>query len=270
MFRIILTSVPALSLLLCSAPAMAAELTFMRSFSYPGPSGLAYDPHYCGIWIANETKTVVMVSPYGDEIMQFTSDLTRVDAIAVVDGLLVLSDGNGRYQHVDRMGTAQGAAYRLAEGLNDTDGLFVDGDRGEFWVADDSLAQLVRTRDDGTVLQRIEGAHLSPPLMEPQGITRDPVSGNLLVVDDADASDSLFEFTPDGRLLDVVPLGDGGWDAEGITIQPDTRTLFVGYDDSDVVAAFRYSPSSASSALMQASDPGGCVISGTIEGTPQG
>ncbi|MEM8555141.1 MAG: hypothetical protein AAGF71_10010, partial [Pseudomonadota bacterium] len=260
MLRFAITVVPAFALLL-SLPAWSAELTLLRTFDSRGPSGLAYDDRFCGIWIANETRSIKLVTPYGDEIMGFESNLSRVDAIAIQENHLVLSDGNGLYQQVDRMGNELGAPYRLSGALVDTDGLFVDSTTNDYWVADDSIAALVRISHDGKVSQRIEGAEQAMPLMEPQGVTRDPVSGNLLVVDDADASDSLFEFSAEGELLDVIPLAMGGRDAEGITIQPETKTLFIAYDDGDVVAAFRYSPTISDDTHLASTTPGGCVLS---------
>ncbi len=265
---------PALALLTAAVPAVSAELTLLRSFSYSGPSGLTYDARYCGIWVASESRHVVLISPWGDEIMSFEANLSRVDAIAIDGDDLVLSDGNGLYQRVDRGGQPHGEPFRLASILMDTDGLYVDHDTGDYWVADDSIAQLVRVSSDGTVMQRVDGASQASPLMEPQGITRDPRSGHFLVVDDADASDSLFEFNAQGQLLDVIPLAMGGYDAEGITIQPDTNTVFIAYDDGDMITAFTYEPTGDDDIppmAASADDPGGCVLSGLPAlGLPRG
>jgi hypothetical protein len=126
------------------------------------------------------------------------------------------------------------------------------------------MSQLLRVRANGEITQRVYGVQQNPPMMEPQGITRDPVSGNILVVDDADASDSLFEFSPDGRLLDVISLQFAGLDAEGITVQPDTQTLFVAFDDGDTIATFQYipSPNGLPPALPVAAT---CMISGLMK-----
>lgn len=267
---------PALAALLAASASWSADLSLLRTFSHPGPSGLAYDDRYCGLWVANETRTIRLITPWGDEIMQFESELSRVDAIAMEHDDLILSDGNGLYQRVDRMGTVLSDPYRLSGILMDTDGLFVDTKTRDYWVADDSIAQLVRVSGDGTISQTLDGATQTPQLMEPQGITIDPISGNLLVVDDADASDSLFEFSADGGLLDVIPLAMGGYDAEGITIQPDTGTVFVAYDDGDVIAAFRYTPSVSMSVQLVSEEPmpSGCVVSSlpapAIATPPQG
>lgn len=273
MMKTLQSCTPALLALLTATASWSADLSLLRTFPHPGPSGLAYDDRYCGIWVANETRDIKLINPWGDQIMSFESELSRVDAIAIEGNELILSDGNGLYQRVDRLGTVLSEPFRLAGMLMDTDGLFVDTKTRDYWVADDSIAQLVRVSSDGTVRQVLDGATQTPILMEPQGITMDPLSGNLLVVDDADASDSLFEFSADGRLLDVIPLDLGGRDAEGITIQPDTRTVFVGYDDGDMIAAFRYTPSEISIAATEDDMPSGCVISSisaTLPGADKG
>lgn len=270
MSKLIQFCTPALATLLAATSCWSADLSLLHAFSHPGPSGLAYDDQYCGIWVANETRTIKLITPWGDEIMRFEAELSRVDAIAIEGNELILSDGNGLYQRVDRMGTVKTEPYRLSGFLMDTDGLFVDNTTHDYWVADDSIAKLVRVSGDGTISQTLDGATQTPQLMEPQGITIDPVSGNLLVVDDADASDSLFEFSAEGELLDVIPLALGGRDAEGITVQPDTSTVFVAYDDGDMIAAFQYEPTLTANNFNDDPQPSGCVISALPEALPKG
>ena len=260
MKKIALTLVPA-AIMLAATSVMSAELSLLRSFTHPGPSGLAYDDRYCGIWVANESRKVSLISPWGDEILTFDATLSRVDAIDMEGETLVLSDGNGTYLRVTRDGVPLGEPFRLASFLMDTDGLYIDPATHDLWVADDTLSEVVQLAADGTVKLRIKGKALRVPMLEPQGVTRDPDSGHILVVDDADATDSLFEFTPEGELLDVIPLGSSGYDAEGITIQPETGTVFIAYDDGDRIAAFSYEPTSP--IAVSSLDPGlgGCAIS---------
>jgi len=149
----------------------------------------------------------------------------------------------------------------MGPGVRDNDGLFVNAATNETWVTDDSRAEVLRISESGVVEPLLIGAALSTPLMEPQGITRDPLTGHVLVVDDADALDALFEFGADGSLLDVIPLARGAVsDAEAITIQPETRTVFIGFDDTDTIALYRYTPT-PNTAPVTAPEPGGCVIS---------
>lgn len=267
MLRPLKTASLTLMLAMSTSASFAAELTHVRSFEMPGPSGLAYDGLYCALWVANETREVVLVNLHGDELRRFTAELGRVDAIALEGEALLLSDGNGTYQKVDREGVALSQPYRLSSVLSDTDGLFFDDQTRDYWVADDSISQLLRVRADGHIAQRVYGVQQNPQMMEPQGITRDPVSGNILAVDDADASDSLFEFSPDGQLLDVIPLQFAAFDAEGITVQPDTQTLFVAFDDGDTIAGFNYVPSD-NGLPPTLPGPGSCMISALPGDTP--
>ena len=89
----------------------------------------------------------------------------------------------------------------------------------------------------------LSGDSFTPPMVEPQGITRDPYSGNLLVVDDNEGLNALFELGPDGRVLTVTPLSEWGRDAEGVGLQPETGTLFIGFDSGRALAIFDWMPS---------------------------
>jgi len=269
MLRQIRTASLALMLAMPTSASLAADLNLIRSFETPGPSGLAYDPKFCALWVVNESRQVVLVNLWGLEIRRFSSELGRVDAIALEGDSLLLSDGNGTYQKVNRDGTAISRPYRLSSLLFDTDGLFFDAQTHDYWVADDSMSQLLRVRADGEITQRVDGAQQTPQMMEPQGITRDPLSGNILAVDDADASDSLFEFAPDGRLLDVISLEFAGLDAEGITVQPETQTIFVAFDDGDTIAAFQYIATPNGTAPAPPG-PGNCMISALAQAQSSG
>lgn len=59
---------------------------------------------------------------------------------------------------------------------------------------------------DGILLMELMGDAFDPPMTEPQGVERDPYSGNILVTDDYEGLKSLFELAPDGRVLSVTPL----------------------------------------------------------------
>jgi hypothetical protein len=41
----------------------------------------------------------------------------------------------------------------------------------------------LRIAPDGAVIMELSGDSFTPPMVEPQGITRDPYSGNLLVIE---------------------------------------------------------------------------------------
>lgn len=242
-------------------PAPAAELVALRSFAMPGPAGLAFDSALCALWVVNETPEVALVDPWGNEIRRVTSELRRIDAIAVAGDHLLLAEGNGTYQRVERDGTPLAPPWRLSSLLPDPDGLFFDVETQDYWVTDDTIAQLLRIDTDGVVAERLMGLHQTPRLAEPQGITRDPVTGNLLVVDDAEGTDSLFEFSAEGRLTAVIGLAAFGPDAEGVTLDPASRTLYVAFDDGDRIGVFHYVATGAEG-VPETATSGGCAISG--------
>ncbi|WP_424990658.1 hypothetical protein [Fluviibacterium sp. S390] len=251
--------------------ASAAELTFVRSFPFPGPSGLAFDPLFCALWVANETEEIAQLTLWGAPLRRFRSDLSRVDALAVTDTHLLLSDGSGRFQEIYRDGTARGAPFRLTRDFSDIDGVYVDAARDEIWITDDARAQVLRLEAGGGLLARIDGTTLTPPMLEPQGLTRDPGTGYLLVVDDADALDSLFEFDATGRLLDVIPLATSAYsDAEGVTLAPEAGLVFVAFDAGNTIVTYDYSPTlpATRSPEGRAADP--CSVSGPPRTPPGG
>ncbi|MBA5764876.1 hypothetical protein H2O73_21235, partial [Vibrio sp. 404] len=88
-----------------------------------------------------------------NEVRSFQAPLHRVDAVAVEGDHLLISDGSGMYQRVSRDGEALGEAFRLSVNLRDTDGLYVDNATSDFWVADDTAAEVVQIRQDGTTVR---------------------------------------------------------------------------------------------------------------------
>ena len=159
---------------------------------------IAYDALVCGIWIANESNEVVLLSTFGKELRRLETGMRSVRSLTVEDGGLLLASGWGEFRRIDREGRAIEAPFRLSDTLYDTEGLHLDAD-GTFLVVEDDPSRLMRIAADGTVLMELYGDRFNPPMTEPQGVTRDPYSGNILVVDDNEGLNSLFELAPDGR-----------------------------------------------------------------------
>jgi hypothetical protein len=242
---------------LLAAPAGALELRLSGFYDLNRPASLDYDPDFCGLWIANEGPEVILVTLDGLELRRFTTGLARVKAITLDgDGLLV-SDGYGGYQRLTRDGEPLGEPFGLPGGLY-TEGIAIDGD-GTLILVEDDPARIVWMREDGTVLREIDGHGYEPMLTEPQGIARDPRTGHLLVVDDWEGTNSLFELDAEGRLLGTHPLIAWGKDPEGIAIRPGTNMLFMAFDGGARIAAFDYVPTMPDGELP---DPGAdCAVS---------
>lgn len=206
---------------------------------------LAYDAQVCGVWVATEGSEVILLNTAGEEIKRFDSGMRSVRSLTAEDGGLLLANGWGGFRRLDREGRPIDQPFSLSATLVDTEGLHRDAD-GSFLVVEDDPSRLLRIAPDGTVLMELSGDRFEPPMTEPQGITRDPYSGNILVVDDNEGLNSLFELAPDGRVLTVTPLSAYGRDAEGVALQPETGTLYVGFDGGRALAIFDWMPSETS------------------------
>ncbi len=238
MFKPILTAIGLLAL----APPCFAELTHRETIQNFRASSLAYDAQVCGVWVANESDEIVLMNTFGMEIRRIESGMGNVQSLAVDEDGLLLANGFGSFMRMTRDGVAMDGRFNLSTTLVDTEGLHRDAD-GSYLVVEDDPARLLRVASDGTVLMELQGGSFDPPMNEPQGVTRDPFSGNILVVDDNEGLNALFELAPDGRVLSVTPLSAWGRDAEGVALQPETATLFVGFDSGRALAVFDWRPS---------------------------
>ena len=225
-----------------SALPASAELRHLETFPNLRAVSLAYDAQLCGVWVASESSELVLLSTGGREITRFDTPMRIVRSVTVEDDGLLIADGWGAFQRLARDGRVLDEPFSLSGVLRDTEGLHRDAD-GSYLVVEDDPSRLMRIAPDGTVLMMLDGDLFDPPMIEPQGVARDPYSGNILVVDDNEGLNALFELAPDGRVLTVTPLSQWGFDAEGVALQPETQTLFVGFDGGRALAIFDWRPS---------------------------
>lgn len=223
-----------------SSPAL--DLTLTGRFSLNYPASLEYDPAFCGLWIANEGPEIILVTLDGLELRRFGSDLSRIKAMTLEDTTLLLADGMGNFQRVTKNGDVLAPPFRTELGWADTEGIVMDGD-GNIIMVEDDPEYLTWLSPSGDVLRRIDTMTLTPPLSEAQGIARDPRTGNLLIVDDWEGTNSLYEFDADGQLLATAPLIEYGMDPEGIAIRPGSNQLFIAFDSGASIVSFDYSAS---------------------------
>lgn len=224
------------------SPMAQAELWHRLTIPDFRAVSIAYDAEVCGIWVANEGPEIVLLNTRGSEILRFDSGMRSVRSLTVDGDGLLIANGWGDFQRVSRTGRPIDREFQLSATLYDTEGLHRDAD-GSFLVVEDDPSRLLRIAPDGTVMMELFGDQFDPPMIEPQGVTRDPYSGNILVVDDNEGLNSLFELAPDGRVLTVSPLSAYGRDAEGVALQPETGVLFVGFDTGRALAIFDWLPS---------------------------
>lgn len=226
---------------LLGVPAAALELKLTGTFELNYPASLEYDPDFCGLWIANEGPEAVLLTLDGLELRRVRSDLRRIKAITREGDHLIVADGAGGFQRITKFGEALAAPFRLKASWADTEGMVVDGE-GRIVTVEDDPEYLTWLSPEGEILRRVDTMTLTPPLSEAQGIARDPRTGHLLIVDDWEGTNSLYEFTPEGQLLATAPLVEYGVDPEGIALRPNSNQLFIAFDSGGRVASFDYTP----------------------------
>lgn len=222
-------------------PVHALELFHRDTLRVRGPSSLEFDPLLCGVWIANEGREVAFMGPSGEITRRFETALFTAKSLTLTDEGVLISDGTGRFELRSREGDQITEPYRLPASIWDVEGIIAREGGGLVLTQDDD-ARVWEIDAAGEELWSIEGFQMSPPMVEPQGIAYDRRTGALYVVDDQEGSNSLFEFGPDGTLLAVVSLREFGRDPEGVAIQADTGTMWVGFDDGGALVTFDYLP----------------------------
>ncbi|WP_235962620.1 SdiA-regulated/phytase-like domain-containing protein [Jannaschia marina] len=237
--RILLTlSIP---LMLAAGPVPALELTETGRYDLNRPASLDYDPTFCGLWIANEGPEAILVTLQGEELRRITSDMARIKAIAIEGDHLILGDGSGSLQRVTKDGIPLGEPFGVSDGWADTEGIAVAAD-GQLVTVEDDPERLSWFTPEGRLTQRIDTMDLDPPLSEAQGIAIDPRTGHMLIVDDREGSNSLYEFDAEGAFLARVSLWEYGDDPEGVAIRPGSGQLFIAFDGGAEIVTFDYAP----------------------------
>ncbi|MEM6539097.1 MAG: hypothetical protein AAF668_15365 [Pseudomonadota bacterium] len=220
---------------------MALEIRETARYGLNRPASLDYDPTFCGLWIANEGPEVILVTLEGDELRRFRSDLSRIKAITLEGDALLVADGFGSFQRLSKIGETLGAPFKVLGGWADTEGIVIDDD-GQIISVEDDPERLSWLGPDGVPSRVVDTTTLTPPIYEAQGIARDPRTGHLLIVDDYEGSNSLYEFNAEGVLLGTVPLLEYGIDPEGVAIRPGSSQLFIAFDQGAEIVSFDYTP----------------------------
>lgn len=224
-----------------ASQSSALDLKLTGTFQLNYPSSLDYDPTFCGLWIANEGPEAILMTLDGLELRRIRSDMVRIKAISLEGDHLIVADGAGSFQRLTKNGDALGEPFRISSNWADTEGLAVDAD-GRLITVEDDPEYLTWLSPDGQIETRIDTMTLSPPLSEAQGIARDPRSGHLLIVDDREGTNSLYEFDANGTLLATASLIEYGIDPEGIALRPGSNQLFIAFDTGSRIASFAYTP----------------------------
>ena len=163
-----------IALALGLAHGAQAEIFHRETINEFRAVSIAYDAQVCGIWVANESNEVVLLSTFGKELRRFETGMRSVRSLTVEEDGILIASGWGEFRRLDREGRAIDTPFRLSETLYDTEGLHRDAD-GSFLVVEDDPSRLLRIAPDGTVLMELFGDSFDPPMTEPQGVTRDSI-----------------------------------------------------------------------------------------------
>ncbi len=245
--------------LILTSPAAALTLEQQNVYTLNRPASLEFDPNFCGLWIANESGYVVLSTLAGETLRRFRSDLSRVQALALQGNDLLLADGMGSFQWVTRSGDALGPPFRHENGWADTEGLAFALD-GTIISVEDDPERLSWLTPEAKVIREVNTMTFDPPLIEAQGIAMDPRTGYLLIVDDQEGTNSLYEMDPEGRLIASVSLRDYGLDPEGIAIRPGSGEVFIAFDSGRRIVSFSYTPTLRDGQVLDPAPPE-CIIS---------
>lgn len=239
-------------------PATAMQVWHRENWVGYRAASLAFDAWVCGLWVADETPVLTLLSPTGREILKLETPLRNVRAVSADAEGLLITDGWGTFFRLNRRGEGFGDWDRT-EAQRDVEGLHIHPEGGLLVVGDDA-ALVQRLQPDGRESFRIEGFKQSPMMSEPQGIGVEPLTGNILVVDDNEGLNALFEFDRAGALLSVTYLSEWGWDAEAVAIHAQTGTMYIGYDSGQNIAVFDYLPTRPENAVPVDAGPD-CALS---------
>jgi hypothetical protein len=224
-----------------ASPASALDLVETGRYSLNRPASLEYDPTFCGLWIANEGPEAVLLTLDGQELRRIRSDMSRIKAIALEGDDLIVGDGSGRLQRLTKDGDPLGEPFALEGGFADTEGIAIAAD-GRIVTVEDDPERLTWFTPDGRIVEQRNTRAMTPPLIEAQGIAIDPRTGHMLIVDDREGTNSLYEFAADGTFLNRAPLWEYGDDPEGVAIRPGSSQIFIAFDSGAEIVTFDYTP----------------------------
>ncbi len=209
-----------------------------------GGEGVVFNPNTGTLFVTQTDgagSTIYQLSTAGALIgTPFTVSLEYVEGIAMapngVNLLLTNSDSGGGVFEYTTSGSpvAGGTSFVTDPPSSDADGVVYHPVTGTVFVADDTDEMIYEFSLAGTLLNSFstENPPFPSSFDEPEGIAVDPVTGNLLIVDDSGGTSRLWEATTGGGLVTSFYLGG---DPEGITVDPATRRFYVVDDNNELL-----------------------------------
>jgi len=232
--------------LVVTIPAYAFDITFVDAFDFPGSDGIVFHTGSGHLFVVAGSE-VSQVTTSGDLVTSFNPGLNDVQGIShLPNGNLLLSDQNGAQSSIKELTTAGsmvpgGIDIEIGAVSVDGDGVAYHSTRGTIFVGDPLSESIYEFGSTGTLLHAIDTSQIVAGFDDPEGLTVDPLTGNLLVVDDAQGTSSLYELTAEGDLVmsvDLLAL-TGFSDPEGVALDPQSRKLFVAFDVQNKIGVFQ-------------------------------
>ena len=229
-----------------------AQLTLLRSFSTEltiprGPDGIAYHPDSEQLYVVDSSSgSLFSLTMDGELIDSFVNppDAVFYEGVTTLanGNLLVADGGRGTLTEFTPGLEKVSAPLGITHVSSFPNGIVMVEETDSLFITDDGALQVFEIDIEGTLLGQFPTTDIEPSLLEPEGISFEPVSGHLLTVDDDQGR--LYEFTTDGELVRDVDLEalTGFSDPEGLSYHAPTQTLFVAFDSDRQVAVFRFSP----------------------------
>ena len=230
----------------------AISLNFVSSFDFQGgPDGVVFDPTSQNLFVVAD-DTVRQVTTAGTPVSSFNTGRDVLGLSLLPNDNLLVTNKDGANSGVveftkDGMVVAGGLNFGTQPPSADGSGIIFNSGTGTVFIADDNDESIYEFTTMGTLLNTISTDAIVAAFDEPEGITVDPLTGNLLVVDDSGGTSSLYELTTAGDLIMSVNLQalSGFDDPEGVTIDRNTNTLYVAFDNQDKIGTFRIQDAAA-------------------------
>lgn len=235
----------------------AIELNYVGEFNFEfgrGPGGMAFDEASGNLYVADdENPTVIHVvnATNGSRLASFSTGVNYIEAAAFLPNgnLLVVSDAPSFREFTTAgtnvTGTALGSVSSIPFASGDPEGVAYHPDRNSIFVVDGYYERIQEYSLTGDLLRDVDARDIDNHLTNPEGLTIDPKTGNLFIVDDG--SRFFFEITVDlstvvtkinlKDLTDAVAQDEYS-DPECITIDPATGRVYIGFDNDEKVVIF--------------------------------
>ncbi len=237
---------------LLSGSANASFLQPVGSFDFDDPSGIAFNSTSGMLWIGSgsvNSNTITEVSTSGVYQSSFSIASGLIKGLSFYsNGNLLLSNQNGTdskiIEHTTSGAVAGGGInFNTDPPSDDGDGVIYNPITGTIFVADDVDEKIYEFTTAGVLQSQFFTTSIHSSFDEPEGLGV-LSNGNLLVADDKGGTQSIYEITTSGVLVNAVNMYDlTGWDdPEGVTYDPVSNRIYVAFNDQDKIGIFEYNP----------------------------